>query len=78
MFSRLGPGYLCTGRRWSSGAGCLSTGQLGQSVAVPSSTESSTGPRSSLLGTVSSALGMQSAKVTPITCVTAPGEDRDV
>lgn len=32
----------------------------------------------SLLWTVLSALGMQSTEVTPITCVTASGEDGDV
>lgn len=72
-----GTGYLGTDPHRSSWTDCLSLGQLVQSPVVSSSTQSSPAPRSSLLGTVLSALGMQSTEVTPITRVTAAREDGD-
>ena len=73
-----GTGYLGTDPHRSGRADCLSLGQLAQSPVVSSSTQSSPAPRSSLLGTVLSALGTQSTEVTPITRVTASREDGDV
>ena len=58
-----GTGYLGTDPHRSSWTDCLSLGQLVQSPVVSSSTQSSPAPRSSLLGTVLSALGMQSTEV---------------
>lgn len=74
-----GTGYLGTDPHWSSWADCLSLGQL--AGLVPCGflvTQSSPVPRTSLLGTVLSALGMQSTDVTPITRVTASREDGDI